>query len=335
MTLGKERVAVIGTGGTFAMYGRHEFDWVEYSESGIVRPIEELIAMLGELTTAVEIVPISFRLLGSTGIVPQDWLELAQLIIHTAKNDPTLTRFVITHGTATLEETAWFLSLVLPKELNVVVTGAQRPENTAGSDVKANLRAALAVVSCTKSQHFGVTVVMDNTIFSARDVVKASSFELAAFEAPMYGPLGVVDAEARVHWRRYVPSNAQARIDFNKLSRSELPRVDIVPSYAGADEVMINACVAAGAQGLISSGLVPGRPANGETSALRSAVAEGIVVVQSSRGPRGHVPVQDFLLRDGILAGGDLAPNKLRILLMLALAVGVKRDELQDFILDF
>ncbi|HZJ97814.1 MAG TPA: asparaginase [Oligella sp.] len=335
MSLSKERVAVIGTGGTFAMRGRHEFDWVEYGESGIVRPIEELMAILGELGASIEIVPISFRLLGSTGIVPQDWLELAQLIIQTAKDDPALTRFVITHGTATLEETAWFLSLVLPTELNVVVTGAQRPLNTVGSDVKANLRAALAVVSCSRSEHCGVTVVMDNTVFSPRDVVKASSFELAAFEAPMYGPLGVVDAEAQVHWRRYSPISSKGRIDVSKLSSLELPRVDVVTSYAGADGVMIEACVAAGAQGLISSGLVPGRPANGESAALRSAVTEGVVVVQSSRGARGHVPVQDFLLRDGVLAGGDLAPNKLRILLMLALAIGINRDELQKFILNF
>lgn len=335
MSLTKERVAVIGTGGTFAMHGRHEFDWVEYSESGIVRPIEELMTILGELDTGIEIVPLSFRLLGSTGIVPQDWLELAQLIIQTVKDDPTLTHFVITHGTATLEETAWFLSLVLPAELNVVVTGAQRPANTVGSDVKANLRAALAVVTCNKLQQSGVTVVMDNTVFSPRDVVKASSFELAAFEASMYGPLGIVDAKAEVHWRRHCALNNQGCFDLSKLTCPELPRVDIVTSYAGADGVMIDACVAAGAQGLISSGLVPGRPANGEAEAFRSAVAKGVVVVQSSRGARGHVPVQDFLLREGVLAGGDLAANKLRILLMLALATKVEHEELQDFILSF
>lgn len=332
MTLNKKRVAVIGTGGTFAMHARHEFDWVEYGESGIVSPTDELMRMLGELDASIEIVPITFRLLGSTGIMPQDWVELAQLIIQTAKNDTTLTRFVITHGTATLEDTAWFLNLVLPAGLNVVVTGAQRPANTVGSDVKANLRAALAVVAGDKSQYSGVTVVMDSTIFSPRDVVKASSFELAAFEAPMYGPLGVVDAKAQVHWRRYSPLGAQRCFDLTKLSSSRLPRVDIVTSYAGADGTMIDACIAAGAQGIISSGLVPGRPANGEVTAFRSAVAKGIVVVQSSRGARGHVPVQDFLLREGVFAGGDLAPNKLRILLMLALAAGIKHEELQELI---
>lgn len=329
-----DRVAVIGTGGTFAMHGRHEFDWIEYAESGMIRPIDELISLLGEFANDVEIVPISFRMLGSTGILPSDWLELAQLIIRTAQADPLLTRFVITHGTATLEETAWFLDLVLPKGLQVVVTGAQRPVNTAGSDVKANLRAALAVACSAGVSHCGVTVVLDNSVFSARDVTKSSSAALAAFEAPAYGPLAVVDATAQVHWRRY-PVRRTQDIATQILALKELPRVDIVSSYAGADKVMINACVMAGAKGLISAGLVPGRPANREAEALAEAVSKGVIVIQSSRGARGNVPVQEFLLRDGVLAGGDLSPHKLRILLMLALALDVDSAELQNYILSF
>lgn len=328
-----DRVAVIGTGGTFAMHGRHVFDWVEYAESGVIQPIDELINMLGDLADNVEIVPLSFRMLGSTGIIPKDWLELAQLIIRTAQVDPSLTGFIVTHGTATLEETAWFLNLALPKNLNVVVTGAQRPANTAGSDVPANLRAALAVARCTKARKCGVTVVLDNMVFSARDVTKESSFELAAFQAPVYGPLAVVDAWGQVHWRRYPAINTQGRFGEEILTIQELPRVDIVQSYAGADGAQINACVSAGAKGLISSGLVPGRPANGEMAALREAVAQGVIVVQSSRGSRGNVPVQDFLLREGILAGGDLTPHKLRILLMLAIATNIKQSHIQTHIL--
>ncbi|WP_237712055.1 asparaginase domain-containing protein [Paraburkholderia xenovorans] len=135
MQAAKPRIAVIGTGGTFAMHARDRFDWVEYAESGVTHPIEKLLDDLGELgnvAAAVELVPIPFRALGSTAITPADWLALARLIRDTANRDPDITGFVVTHGTATLEETAWFLDLTLDLPVPVVVTGAQRPSNTGG-----------------------------------------------------------------------------------------------------------------------------------------------------------------------------------------------------------
>lgn len=324
----RARVAVIGTGGTFAMHGRGPFDWVEYGESGIVRPITELIDMLGSLEVDVEILPVPFRALPSTGITPEDWLGLAQLIARTANEDPSIDGFVVTHGTATLEETAWFLDLALPPTLNVVLTGAQRPANTSGSDVQANLRAALVVAAGSHGIAPGVTVVMNNTVFAARDVIKSSSFDLAAFESPVYGPLALVDANAQVHWRRR-PSDYGRIPSLDILAIDTLPRVDVVMSYAGADGTLVEACVAAGARGIVSAGLVPGRPANGEAQALREAVQKGVVVVQASRGAKGFVAPQAFLERDGIVAAGDLAPQKARVLLMLALAAGVAPEELQ------
>ena len=328
----RARVAVIGTGGTFAMHGRGPFDWVEYGESGIVRPITELIQVLGSLDVGVEILPVPFRTLPSTGITPEDWLGLAQLIACTAKEDPSIDGFVVTHGTATLEETAWFLDLALPKTLNVVLTGAQRPANTSGSDVQANLRAALAVAGSSHGSGSGVTVVMNNTVFAARDVTKSSSFDLAAFESPGYGPLAMVDANAHVHWRRR-PSNSEHALALDIRAIEALPRVDVVMSYAGADGTMIDACVAAGAKGIVSAGLVPGRPANGEALALRNAVQKGVVVVQASRGAKGFVAPQEFLKRDGIVAAGDLAPQKARVLLMLALAAGAMPSQMQQIFL--
>jgi len=114
----------------------------------------------------------------------------------------------------------------------------------------------------------------------------------------------------------------------------DLPRVDIVTSYAGADGTAIKAFVAAGACGLISAGLAPGRPAKGEAAALAEAVKAGVTVVQATRAPRGVVPPQRFLQVDGILAGGDLAPPKLRILLMLAMTVTRDPHTLQRWLLD-
>ncbi|NBA94846.1 asparaginase [Pseudomonas sp. R5(2019)] len=328
----RPKIAVIGTGGTFAMQARNLFDWVEYSESGVVLPIDHLLEQLGAAAPHIECVPVPFRALGSTAITPADWLELARLIERTASERPDIEGFVITHGTATLEETAYFLDLALDLEVGLVLTGAQRPLNTAGSDVLTNLRAALAVASCEQAKECGALVVMDNKVYSARDVSKSSSFDLNAFEAVPFGPLAQVDALAQVHWRRFMPVNGwHARFQFEGVNA--LARVDIATSYAGADDVVIDALVAAGSRAIICAGLAPGRPAAGEMAAIRRATAGGVVVVQATRAVRGHVPPQAFLERDSVMAGGDLSPHKLRILLMLALTQNMEASQLQACIL--
>jgi len=316
----RPRVAVIGTGGTFAMHARHAFDWIEYGESGVVHPIEHMLGQLEQLGLDIDIVPVTFRAVGSTAIVPDDWLELARLIEATAAADPSIDGFVITHGTATLEENAWFLDLSLHLARPVVLTGAQRPQNTAGSDALPNLRAALAVAASGQAASMGVLAVMDGMIFAAKDVTKAASFELNAFEAKPFGPLGRVEPGGEVAFHRRPFARASSDNDFNLSGIKSLPRVDLVISYAGADGTPIDALVAAGSRGIVSVGLAPGSPANGERVALQDAVKKGVVVVQASRAARGMVPVQEFLVRDGVLAGGSLAPQKLRILLMLLLA---------------
>jgi len=323
---GKPRIAVIGTGGTFAMYARSQFDWVEYSESGVVHPIEYLLNQMGEIAPDLEIVPINFRSLGSVAIQPEDWLELGRVINKTARQDSTISGFVVTHGTATMEETAWFLQLLLDIDQPVVITGAQRPANTAGTDVPANLRAAIATAASKKAQGQGVFIAMDGWVFDPRDVTKASSFELSAFEATPFGPLGRIEPDGTLTMRRrpVLPGKfAQKLLDDEEAT---IPRVDIVLSYAGADGTLIDALISAGTKAIVSAGLVPGRPASGEVPAYRRAVNSGVVVVQSSRAPRGCVPEQRFLKADGILAGGDLAPQKLRIALMMALAVNPEAE---------
>ncbi|WP_434666597.1 asparaginase [Paraburkholderia sp. A3BS-1L] len=331
---GKPRVAVIGTGGTFAMQARHRFDWIEYGESGVVRSIDELMdemGALGNVADTVELVPVPFRALGSTAIAPADWLALAKLIRRTAAADPGIAGFVVTHGTATLEETAWCLDLLLHLDVPVVITGAQRPLNTAGSDAPGNLRAALALAQSDEARGAGVLVVMNSQVFAARDVTKAASFELGAFEAPQFGPLGRVEASGRVVMRRgRVGAGPSLPLDMETLGT--LPRVDIVLSYAGADAVAIDAFVAAGSRAIVSAGLVPGRPAAAEQAALARAAKSGVVVVQSSRAARSEVPTQAFLEAAGVLAGGDLAPQKLRVLLMLALSCTNDRAQIQRWI---
>jgi L-asparaginase len=327
------RVLVVGAGGTIAMVGRSAYDWVEYGESGQVRPIAEVVRELQPVLEGVEPEMVSFRAVASTGIAWRDWVELARLVLNLAATRPDVQGIVITHGTASLEETAWFLDLVLRCPLPVVLVGAQRPPNTAGSDAAPNLRAALAVAAAPTARDLGVLVVMDNYIHGARDVRKTSNLALDAFESGEFGPLGRVDADGTVVLRRRpsLPNRQAARLA-DALACDAPPRVDLALSYAGADGTAIDAFVRAGARAIVSVGMPPGRCTPAEREALRKAVAAGVLVVQSSRAPRGAVVAQQYNRADGIVSGGDLAPNKLRILLMAALGAGIAQAAIGEML---
>jgi L-asparaginase len=326
---------IVGAGGTIAMVGRSPYDWVEYGESGQVRSVADVVSELPPLLEGVELEMVSFRAIASTGIAWRDWVELAKLVRNLAAR-PDAQGIVITHGTASLEETAWFLDLVVRCPLPVVLVGAQRPPNTVGSDAAPNLRAALAVADAPTARDLGVLVVMDNYIHGARDVRKTSNFALDAFESGEFGSLGRVDADGTVVLRRR-PSlrNPRAAPLADALACDAPPRVDLALSYAGADGTAIDAFVRAGARAIISVGMPPGRCTPAERDALRRAVAAGVLVVQSSRAPRGAVVAQQYNRADGIVSGGDLAPNKLRILLMTALSAGVAHAAIGEMLHDF
>jgi L-asparaginase len=323
------KIALLSTGGTIAMAGRHPYDWVDYAESGSVSTPAEMLTTLAPLLPDVDVESVQVQRIGSTGITPADWFALAEAA-RTQLARPDIGGIVITHGTATLEETAWYLALTLETTKPVVLTGAQRPPNTAGSDAAPNLRAALLVAASTTAPGCGVVAVMDGRIFDARSVTKASNHDLHAFISRDGGSLGHVDAGGSVHIR-YTAAALPAR-PWNARAAAELPRVDIVYGYAGGDGTATGAFVAAGARGIISAGMPPGRPANGERTALAGAAKAGVAVVLSSRAARGGVEPASDARREGFLIGSDLSPQKLRILLMLALTVTTEHAKLQAII---
>lgn len=329
------RVLVVGAGGTIAMQGRQAFDWVEYGESGIVNEVDAVLTDLPPLAEGIAVSSRRFRAIGSTGITPRDWLELAAFIGAALEEDPDIAGVVITHGTASLEESAYFLHLTLKTSVPVVVCGAQRPPNTASSDTVANLRAAVIAAAAPQARGLGVLVVMDGLVLSARDATKADNFGLGAFRAPEFGPLGRVEPTGEVVLRRRPLAKHTRESAFDVAGCDELPRVDIVYSYAGADGTAIEALVAAGARGLISAGLPPGRSTNAERAALEAAVGRGVLVVQASRAQTGRVLVQRYTREPGMVAAGDLAPQKARILAMLALTVTDDAQTIQDLFLEY
>lgn len=324
------RVAIIGAGGTIAMEGAHPFDWIDYGDTGIVHGVEAVLAQMDIGLPDIELMPVPFRALPSVGITPADWLDLARLVAGLASAEEPPDGIVVTHGTASLEETAFFLSLVHRSSIPVVVVGAQRPPSTASSDAAANLRAAVSVAAQT---HGGVFVVMDGYAYGATDVSKVANHTLGAFAAPEFGPVARIEANGTVTVARATP-----KLDLTALelpSDGTLPRVDLSFSYAGADGAAIRAFRSAGAKGIVSAGFPPGRCTPKEREALLEAVADGVLVIQSSRALVGRVPLQAYNAREGILSGGSLSPSKARILAMLALACRVSHPQLQEILLAF
>ncbi len=318
MAPGLPRIAVIGTGGTISSLGASSLDVLDYPDFGQKLTAEGLLDRFAETRLVADPVPVTLRQVGSTEIGPKDWFDLRAQIHRMAQSDPQIAGFVIPHGTATLEETAFFLNLTLRTAQPVVLVGAQRPASALGTDAGMNLVNALRVAGSAEARGKGVLVVLNDEIHPARDVVKTSTYRVQTFRSLDYGALGHVDGDG-VHFYRAPLGAHMPDTPFAAFDIAELPRVDIVYSYAGADGALVDAAVAAGAKGLVSAGFAPGSPTPLQRAAFERAAKAGIVVVQCTRAFSGRVAPRRRLRETGIVAGEDFSPQKARILLALAL----------------
>lgn len=316
--MGKGRVAVISTGGTISALGRDAFDLQDYDANGVMLDAAELLARCPRAEGDPDCYAVPFSTVSSTRIGFAEWRRLALLCRDLVDGDPELTGIVITHGTATLEETAYFLHLTVKVAIPVVLAGAMRPWNGLSSDAAANLWNAIRVAACPEAAGLGVLVVMNDEIHSARDVTKCSAARLHAFQSPIHGPLGQADADRIALYRRPLRDHAPDT-EFEIEDVDALPRVDILFAYAGGDDKLARAAIAAGARGIVSAGFAPGETHPHEMIALREAAASGIVVVQSTRAGTGRVPPTSRLVANGFVSADDQTPQKARILLALAL----------------
>jgi L-asparaginase len=314
----KPIIAAIGCGGTISSLGRDSTDVLDYPDFGRKMGIEEVVGRYSEIAAIADIQPVTFRSVGSTAMGPADWLDLSRTIHRIAAERPEIEGIVIPHGTATLEETAYFLHLALKIDKTVVLVGAQRPASALSSDAGMNLLAAVKVASAGSARGLGVLVVLNDEIQSAREVTKTSTYRLQTFRSPDFGALGHVDGDG-VHIYRRPTRCHTTGTDFAVDRMVALPRVDIAYSYGGADGTVIDALVAANANGIISAGLAPGIPTPLEQAALLRARDSGLVIVQSSRAGSGRIALRRYLDENGIVAADNLNPQKARILLMLAL----------------
>ncbi|HWO40923.1 MAG TPA: asparaginase [Candidatus Eisenbacteria bacterium] len=297
-------VKVVATGGTIAN-----------TPSGRLHAgeVAQVIPELKNLAR-VEIEEI-FRV-GSSDITPDRWLIIAKRINELAAQED-IKGFVVTHGSNTLEETAYFLHLVVKTNRPVVLTAAQRQFSMLSSDSPKNLLDAVRVAACEEAAGKGVMTVVNDEINCAREVTKRMSYRLQTYTSPDVGVLGFVDLD-RVTFYRLPTRKHTVFSEFGVQNLERLPRVDILYTASGTDGVLIDAAVQqAKSEGLVIAVSPTGAPAPGMKEALRRAARSGIPVVYANRG--GHDRLRVMLPEEPFVAGDNLNPQKARVLLMLAL----------------
>jgi len=323
------RVGLILTGGTIDSVGTDRLDLAWYMEANKRLGDGELLGRLPELASIAQVTEIPFRRLPSQALVDADWLDLVRKI-HSIFDRDEADGIVITHGTNTLEETAYFLNLTLKTDKPVVIVGSMRPSSAVSADGYLNVINAVRVAADPRSRGLGCLVVMNDTIFSGRDVTKNSTYRVDAFQSRDLGPLGFADADGEVVYYHAPLKKHTSATEFDVRAMQSLPRVDIVLAYANADGVMIEAAAQAGAKGIVSAATGAGRPTPAQDIAFDKAYKEhGMLMCLCSRVASGRVVRSPGLERKGFVAGDNLQPWKARILLSLALTKTTNADEIQ------
>lgn len=309
------KVLIIATGGTIASTGNYYHD-----RGGAVKKIsaEALTQAVPGIDKLATLRLEQFSNVTSERIGPTQWLALANRINAAFRDDADLAGVVVTHGTDTMEETAYFLDLTVAGDRPVIVTGSMRPADAIGADGPANLYNAVRAAVAPASRGRGTMVLMDDRLFAASEVTKTNTSRVETFKAPEHGPVAIADHDMLFFQR---PRPTQRSI-FDISGLKSLPRVDIIYAYAGEDSALIDAALAAGAKGLVIAGAGAGGTTPGMSDGLKRAKKDGVSVVIGSRTGSGRVAG-----REGRMTAGDLNVQHSRVLLMLALTRSTDKED--------
>ena len=323
----KPNIVILATGGTIA--GAAASGTQSAYTSGAVTidamlkavpGIEKLANIKGEQISNVGSQDISFAIM----------LKLAKRI-NELLSTPDVDGIVITHGTDTMEETAYFLNLTVKSDKPVVMVGSMRPSTAVSADGPLNLYNAVAVAADPQAKGRGVLVVMNDQIHAAHSLTKTSTTSVQTFMSPLRGVVGVT-AYGKNDWYNNPPWKHTSQSEFDISNVTKLPRVDIVFADADMEPDLIDASVNAGAKGIIIAGVGNGNMNKVSVDAAARAVKKGVIVVRSSRVATGmvdrNVEVNDDEL--GFIASDELNPQKSRILLSLALLKPESSSQIQQ-----
>jgi L-asparaginase len=264
----------------------------------------------------------------SSAISVENWLALARRSAEVLE-EAQVKGIVVTHGSNAVEETAYFLSLTVKHDKPVVLTAAQRQFTTLSSDSPKNFLQAVRVAASDEARGKGALVVTNDMIHAARDVSKNISNRVETYSSRDLGALGFVDDDRVTFYRLPVRQHTRATpFDIRRLR--ELPRVDIVYTYAGADGALIEAAVAHGAAGIVIAGFPTGSATPVMDDTIRKVAGRGVPVVMTNRGGMGRVIDKRAKEARPLVFGDNLTPVKARILLMLALTTTRDPAALQE-----
>lgn len=331
MKKAKSRIAILGTGGTIAGFIDSAIATTGYTAGAI--DIDVLIKAVPQIRDLADISWEQIANIDSSNMCDEIWLRLAKKIAKLFAEG--IDGVVITHGTDTMEETAYFLNLTIKSDKPVVLVGAMRPSTAISADGPKNLYNAVALVANKEAKNKGVMVAINDKILSARGVVKTHSLNVDAFSSPDFGDLGyIVDGKVFFYNNVTKAHTKNAPFDVSKLT--SLPKVDILYSYSNdGSGVAAKALFEHGTKGIVVAGSGAGSIHKNQKDVLKELLKKGLKVVVSSRVVAGCVAVSDSDEKLGFISAEDLNPQKARVLLILALTKTSDPKKIQEYFLKY
>lgn len=320
------QIAVLATGGTIAGAGASATGSA-YSSGKV--SVNHLVAAVPQLADIAEITPKQIVQIGSQDMTDDVWLKLAKTINTDCSQ---YDGFVITHGTDTMEETAYFLNLTLKCNKPVVMVGAMLPSTGLGADGPRNLYNAVLTAATPETAKYGVVVAMNNIVIGARDVMKSNTVQPDTFVAGNYGKLATIFNNKVEYAAQPLRAHTTAT-PFDVSGIDALPKVGIVYNHGGVEGIQAQALVDAKYDGIVSAGVGNGNIHKNIFPVLEKAAQNGVAVVRSSRVPTGAT-TKDAEVDDnkyGFVSSGTLSPQKARVLLQLGLTQTKDYKKLQEF----
>ncbi len=331
MKKAKSRIAILGTGGTIAGFIDSTIATTGYTAGAI--DIDVLIKAVPQIRDLADISWEQIANIDSSNMCNEIWLRLAKKIAKLFAEG--IDGVVITHGTDTMEETAYFLNLTIKSDKPVVLVGAMRPSTAISADGPKNLYNAVALVANKEAKNKGVMVAINDKILSARGVVKTHSLNVDAFSSPDFGDLGyIVDGKVFFYNNVTKAHTKNAPFDVSKLT--SLPKVDILYSYSNdGSGVAAKALFEHGTKGIVVAGSGAGSIHKNQKDVLKELLKKRLKVVVSSRVVAGCVAVSDSDEKLGFISAEDLNPQKARVLLILALTKTSDPKKIQEYFLKY
>lgn len=325
-TTNKKKIVILATGGTIVCSGEDEFN------VSMDIKMADIIQAIPGIRESAEIEVQEVSNIPSSAMTSRIWIDLATAA-QNALNRPDIDAVIVTHGTDTMEESAFFLNMVLKTTKPVVFTGAMRTGTSISADGPANLVNAVALACDEASCCKGVLVCLNGQINTARDCMKTNTLALETFQGRDVGFLGMmVGGVAHYYMQSTRPHTVQTEFSLADLAPGvPFPRVDIVYGYAGDDSGFVSQSIALGARGIVVAGMGNGTISPKMEAALGDAVSHGIVVVRSTRVPAGLVTESVERWKEyGLIPSQGFSPQKARILLQLLLLKGADHQTIDE-----